>query len=177
MAKKSFGKYILLGVLLLAVIGFIISSIPKTPGNNKNIDVNTSAKRDISFKKEGILTISTMGGDSITTIDIELADTQDERAQGLMYRQSLDGLQGMLFLFDETRPQSFWMKNTYIPLDIIFLDENNRIVDMYQNAEPKSEKNIRSRRPARNVLEVNAGFCRAYNIGPGMRCDWELLEN
>jgi len=172
MAKKSFGKYILLGVLLLAVLGFILSSIPKSPKKATNIDVSSKTERNISFRKEGTMIISKMGGDSVTTIDIELADTQEERAQGMMYRQSLGGLQGMLFLFDETRPQSFWMKNTYVPLDIIFLDEENRIVDMYQNAEPKSEKSIRSRRPARNVLEVNAGFCRAYNIGPGMRCEF-----
>lgn len=172
--SNSFSRYLLLGLLLLAVVGFIISSIPKTPKKRANIDVQPTANKALSFKKEGTLQINSMGGDSIVTIDIELADTEAERAQGMMFRQSMGGLQGMLFLFDQTQPQSFWMKNTLIPLDIIFISEDMRIVDQYMNAPPKSEKNIRSRRPAKYVLEVNAGFCRAYNTGPGMQVSWDL---
>lgn len=173
-SSKSYSKYIILGVLLLAVIGFILNSIPAAKPKPQNIEVKPSATKEYAFNKEGTLHIQTMGGDSVVTIDIELADTEEERTRGMMFRQSLGGLQGMLFLFDKVEPQSFWMKNTLIPLDIIFISEDGRIVDQYQNAQPKSTKNIRSRRPAKYVLEVNAGFCRAYNTGPGMQVDWQL---
>ena len=68
------------------------------------------------------------------------------------------------------------MKNTYIPLDIIFISDKFRIMDQYMGAEPRSTKTIVSRRPAKYVLEVNAGFCRAYNTGPGMQIKVNLAD-
>jgi uncharacterized membrane protein (UPF0127 family) len=174
--RSSISRILIIVLLVLAIGGWILSSLPKSKPAAKNIEVTSAAKPDLAFKKEGTLEIYTMGGDSVTTIDIELADTPEERAQGMMFRQELGGLQGMFFVFDEMEPQSFWMKNTYIPLDIIFISDQYRIMDQYMGAEPRSTKTIVSRRPAKYVLEVNAGFCRAYNTGPGMQIKVNLDE-
>jgi uncharacterized membrane protein (UPF0127 family) len=173
-SKSGFSKYLIIGLLLLVMIGFVITSIPKGKDNRPaNIDVAPTVQKDVKFKKEGTIEILRMSGEHVIKLDIEIAETDEERAQGLMYRQSMGGTQGMLFIFETERPQSFWMKNTYIPLDIIFIDKDFRIVDQYLGADPKSNKSIRSRRPATYVLEVNAGFCRAYNTGPGMTVKME----
>ena len=176
--KSNFGRYAIIGLLILVMAGFILTSIPTGPSStpkNINVDVTKSEPKDITFKKEGRLHIYRMSGDSITSLDIEIAETDKERQQGLMYRQNMEGDQGMLFIFDRERPQSFWMKNTYIPLDIIFINKDFRVVDQYMGAEPKDTKSIQSRRACTYVLEVNAGFCRAYNIGPGMTVKLERL--
>ena len=162
----------MIAILAIAIIGFILSSIPKSSLSKKsakNIEVRQPKKENIDFKKEATLDIQRVNGDLVTSLDIELAETDAERQQGLMYRTQMDGNQGMLFIFDEERQQSFWMKNTYIPLDIIFINKDWRIVDQYLGAEPKNNQSIRSRRPCKYVLEVNAGFCRSYNTAPGMR--------
>ncbi|MDX1683659.1 MAG: DUF192 domain-containing protein [Saprospiraceae bacterium] len=166
---SAWTKYIIIAVLVVGVGGFIINSLPEsghTP--SKNIDVNTSKPKNVRFKKEGTIDFYRMSGEKVTSIDVEIAETQQERSQGLMHRHSMEGEHGMLFVYENERPQSFWMKNTYIPLDIIFINKDFRIVDQYLGAKPKSTKSIESRRAATYVLEVNAGFCRAYNIGPGM---------
>lgn len=174
--KSSVTKYIMVGLLLIAVAGFIITSIPfgSQPAPS-NIEVGGSEPRNIKFEKEGTIGIFKMSGEKITSLEVEIAETDEERRQGLMYRQSMGGDQGMLFVFDQEKPQSFWMKNTYIPLDIIFINKDFRIVDQYLGAEPKSPKSIQSRRACTYVLEVNSGFCRAYNIGPGMMVEFERL--
>lgn len=168
--KSNITKYVIIGLLILVMGGYVLNTIPSSSSGRRsnNIEVSNSVKRDIKFKKEGTINISRMSGEKVIDLDIEIAETDAEREQGLMYRQSMEGNQGMLFIFDKEKPQSFWMKNTYIPLDIMFIDKDFRIVDQYLGAEPKSTKSIKSRRAATYVLEVNAGFCRAYNIGPGM---------
>src|SRR3989344_2335385 len=73
------------------------------------------------------------------TFEVEIADTSLERAQGLMFRAELKEYQGMLFIFPISEKHSFWMKNTFIPLDIIWIDENFEIVYIYENAQPCKE--------------------------------------
>lgn len=94
---------------------------------------------------------------------IEVADTQAEREQGLMYRESLAANQGMLFVWEQEAPRNFWMKNTLIPLDMIWLDANKTIVDI-QAAEPCQVQNCpiySGKVPAQYVLELNQGVLRA----------------
>jgi len=122
------------------------------------------------FKKEGELYfISKASQDTIRKIDIELAESDDERAQGLMNRKSMTDDQGMLFIFSEAEEQSFWMKNTYISLDIIYVDENKEIVSIQKYATPLSEESLPSFKKAMYVVEVNAGFCDKYHIAYGDR--------
>lgn len=77
----------------------------------------------------------------------------------------------MLFVFGDSAPRSFWMKNTALPLDIIFIDDNGTVVNVAATTTPYSETPIPSAGPARYVLEVNAGFAAAHGIGPGAKVE------
>lgn len=106
---------------------------------------------------------------------VELADTDAERAQGLMFRGSMPADRGMVFVFDRAAPQSFWMRNTYIPLDIIYIGADGRIVSIAKNAQPLNETPLPSGVPARYVLEINAGLSDRLGIAPGDRVTHRLL--
>lgn len=112
------------------------------------------------------LTIETAGGE-IHEFEVELAETNAERAQGLMFRRSLEEGTGMLFLYPRSQRISMWMKNTFIPLDIIFIDEVGRIVRIAQRTIPESTASISSGEPAKAVLEVNAGVTQRLGIDEG----------
>ena len=99
--------------------------------------------------------------------DVELARTPAQEEQGLMYREHLDPDAGMLFVFDDTEPRSFWMKNTLIPLDMLFIAADGRIVDIHERAIPLSEDIIPSQVPARAVLELNGGTVTRLGIKVG----------
>jgi len=129
-----------------------------------------------NFVKEGeLIFLSKKNKARIVQIDIEIADTPHELATGLMHRRSIPKTAGMLFIFDRSQLLFFWMKNTYIPLDIIFADENMRIVTVKKNARPLSEKLIPSIRDAMYVVEVNAGFCDKYGIKIGDHLSYEKI--
>jgi len=100
------------------------------------------------------------------TVDAEVADSPDEHAQGLMFRERLDPGQGMLFVFDAERTQVFYMRNTYVPLDIAFLDGAQVIVDI-QQMEPLTEDLHQSARPAMYALEVPQGWFATGEIQVG----------
>lgn len=102
------------------------------------------------------------------SLDVELAITPESRARGLMHRDSLPENQGMLFVFEESSPRSFWMKNTVIPLSIAYIREDWVILEIYA-MEPESLEPVRSRNPARYALEVNEGFFEEHGIEPGTR--------
>ncbi|MCK5288883.1 MAG: DUF192 domain-containing protein [Candidatus Omnitrophica bacterium] len=91
------------------------------------------------------------------TYHFEVAKTPEEKAKGLMFRKDLDENNGMLFIFDQSRFRRFYMKNTYIPLDIAFIDSELKIIDI-QKMEPLNEKPIISKFKAQYALEVNRGF-------------------
>ena len=107
------------------------------------------------------------------TFEVEIADTQLERAQGLMFRKELKENSGMLFTFPESDKHSFWMKNTFIPLDIIWIDENFKIVYIYENAQPCRDicDSITPSKDARYVLEINSGLAEKYNFNMGDRVE------
>jgi len=103
----------------------------------------------------------TFAGGSLQKISVEIADTPEERAAGLMHREFLAEDMGMLFVFEEQKEQSFWMKNTLMPLDMIFVDENFEIVDVKENVQPCEADpcpSYHSNAPAKYVIEVNGGF-------------------
>lgn len=98
---------------------------------------------------------------------VEVVSTEADRAKGLMYRKSLPEGQGMLFDFHSDQDVSFWMQNTYIPLDMIFIKGDGRIANIVENTEPLSTKLIPSRGPVRGVLEVIGGTTRKLGIAAG----------
>ncbi len=127
------------------------------------------------FKKEGTLNFLKPDGSAIATIDIEIADNVAEQQQGLMNRSYMRNDQGMLFIFNEERPQSIWMKNTILPLDIIYVGANMKIVSIAENTQPFSEASIPSRGPAQYVVEVNAGYAAQYGLAPGITIDYKRM--
>lgn len=100
------------------------------------------------------------------TVQAEVARTADERAQGLMYRESLAKGKGMLFVFQDSQIRSFWMKNTFIPLDIAYLDAGFKIVDI-KAMEPESTTSLPSALPAMFALEVPQGWFEEMGISVG----------
>ena len=113
------------------------------------------------------LEIVTKSGVHVFTV--EVAKTDQERATGLMYRRELPEGRGMLFDFSPEQQVSMWMKNTFIPLDMIFIRSDGRILRIAENTEPQSEKIIPSGGLARGVLEMIGGTAKKYGIAPGDR--------
>jgi uncharacterized membrane protein (UPF0127 family) len=100
---------------------------------------------------------------------VEMAVTPEQQASGLMFRRELPEGQGMLFDFGHEQPTSFWMKNTYIPLDMIFIRGDGRIARIAENTVPLSEALVSSGGPVRAVLEVIGGTAKKLGIAPGDR--------
>jgi uncharacterized protein len=113
------------------------------------------------------LEIATKSG--VQIFGVEMAVTPDEQAKGLMFRRELPEKQGMLFDFHREQPTSFWMKNTYVSLDMIFIRADGRILRIAENTVPLSEALVPSGGPVRAVLEVIAGTARKLGIAAGDR--------
>lgn len=117
-------------------------------------------------------TIALIGpNDQAVTVVVEVADTPQERSQGLMGRAELPENQGMLFLFPQAEPLTFWMKDTYMPLDIIFFNPQGKVIGTDAMVPCEEDPCLRytSTGPANIALEVNAGFVKQYGIGPEWR--------
>jgi len=125
----------------------------------------------LSFKNKGRLSqvIISSGGDNKekAAFEVELAENALTRAKGLMFRKNLDENKGMLFIFKEESEHSFWMKNTFITLDMVFADKNGVIVGIIENAEPQSVISLTIAKPSKYVLEINGGLCEKYGIVEG----------
>ncbi|MEM9647043.1 MAG: DUF192 domain-containing protein [Bacteroidota bacterium] len=135
------------------------------------VDCKTEGKREIkteviSFTKEGELEI-TRDGNSLVQLDIEIAETDYETQTGLMYRNEMEDIQGMLFIFPDVTMHSFYMKNTEIPLDIIYIDENLKIASFQKNARPFDETGLSSQVPVKYVLEIKAGLSDQWGLQEG----------
>jgi uncharacterized membrane protein (UPF0127 family) len=105
----------------------------------------------------------------VHTFAVEMAVTPDEQAKGLMFRRQLPEGQGMLFDFQREQPATFWMKNTYVSLDMIFIRADGRILRIAEDTVPLSEALVPSGGPVRAVLEVVAGTAKKLGIAPGDR--------
>ena len=130
----------------------------------------------VEFTKEGELYIIKTARDTIQKLDIEFAETAFERETGLMYRKSMETKQGMLFLYDQEAPRAFYMKNTYIPLDIIYFGSDSTAVSFQENAEPLDETPLPSEAPAQFILEINAGLVQEWNIEKGDKIDFAKID-
>ena len=133
-------------------------------------------KKHITFKKEGKLTVTDSAGQTKAVFDIEFARDDYERETGLMYRESMKDDQAMLFIFGDEKPRYFWMKNTYIPLDIIYIDAGKRIVKIIKNAKPLDETALPSKRPIKYVLEIKAGLSDAYGFKESDKVAWQTIH-
>lgn len=111
------------------------------------------------------------------TLSVEIADDEQERARGLMFRKTLPEDGGMLFVFPEQAPRSFWMKNTPLSLDILFLATDGEIVAIARDTTPFSTAPINSIEAAKYALEVNAGYCARHGVNVGDRVGVQKINN
>ncbi len=151
--RKTFYKNILITalggivILLIVVIVFLMTQRPS--------------------EKVGMVTINDQ------RFKVEIADTPAKQMVGLMFRKVLPERTGMLFLFDQPEIQYFWMRNTYVPLDIIFIDEQKRIINI-RTMPPLTDEKCKSYRPAKSVLELEAGSAKRYGLQPGQSVSMNL---
>ena len=122
-----------------------------------------------SAKAAELATLEIATRTGVHAFQVEMAVTPEEQAKGLMFRRELPEGQGMLFDFQRDQELSFWMKDTYISLDMIFIRGDGRIHRIAENTVPLSERMVPSQGPVRAVLEVIAGTSRKFGIAPGDR--------
>lgn len=164
-AIKKFGVVIL--ILALAAF-FIINNFVKKESES---DV-----KYYTFTKEGELIFSDSLGNEKIKIDIEVADTEYERQLGLMNRKEMNENQGMLFIFPDEQFRSFWMLNTLISLDMLFVNRERQIVTIHKNTTPLSQQSYPSTAPAVYVVEVIGGFTDKHNIKVGDKINWMRIK-
>jgi len=123
----------------------------------------------------GEATLEIVSKTGVHAFAVALATNNEERERGLMFRKELPEGQGMLFDFERDQPVAFWMHNTYISLDMIFIRSDGRILYIAENTEPMSDRLIPSGGPVRAVLEVIAGTARKLGIAPGDRVEGSIF--
>jgi uncharacterized membrane protein (UPF0127 family) len=116
--------------------------------------------------------LTVQSGTGLHRFTVEVARTPEEQARGLMYRRSLADDRGMVFPYDPPRAVGFWMKNTYIPLDIIFIRPNGRIARIAANTTPLSLEPVSSVEPVSTVLEIRGGRAAELGIREGDLVSW-----
>ena len=129
---------------------------------------------DVKFKRSSLV-VETGGRELKFEVDMATNDT--ERSHGLMFRKSLGPYEGMLFDFHQEQPVSFWMKNTLIPLDMVFIAADGTIRHIHSNAVPLSTDTIPSQFPVRGVLEINGGSAKLLGLKPGDKVKHPIFGN
>lgn len=185
-SKMNLKQILIVGALALAMLAFIMQPVIRymnSDGTGDNSTNNTTMNEPkaetpppgtrLEFRKDGELSfLSNDKSETLQDIEIEIVKDDASIERGLMWRKSMLENRGMLFIM-EMGEKSFWMKNTYIPLDIIFINHNKQIVTIQKNTTPLSEKNVRSSQNAKYVLEVNAGYSDKFGIKKGDFVKWQ----
>ena len=156
--------------LLFPLLLILPACSPQAAENAPTPAVTQTSVHPVSGLEVIPLTITTLG--KTHAFRVELARTAQEQAKGLMFRTEMGPDEGMLFPYDQPRVLSFWMRNTVISLDLVFIDEQHRIINIAENAVPYSEASILSAAPGVAVLELNGGRTRALGIVAGNKVDW-----
>jgi uncharacterized protein len=133
-----------------------------------------AARTGDHFREDGILEFLGPDGSVCAFIGIEVADDEAERAKGLMWRTALADTEGMLFVYNDADYRVFWMRNTFLSLDIIFVSKDRRVINIAKQTEPLSDRLYRSIKPAQYVVEVVAGFCDQKGVREGTEISWRL---
>ena len=148
--KKKIFVFILIfafAIILLLILAFVMF-------NREENNLDNLRTREVCFENNCFIA--------------EICETPEQRTRGLMFRESIGASKGMLFVFEKEGQRSFWMKNTLIPLDIIWINENKEVVFVKKNAQPCSAgeecEKIKSDEPAKYVLELNAGVADKINL-------------
>lgn len=149
-------------IVLLLVVGVLLIPLP------------LAAQKPVEFDRD-VLSIETKSGE-IFEFDVELAESDEQKSRGLMYRREMGEREGMLFLYRRDQVVTMWMANTFLPLDMLFIERNGRIARIQANTVPQSREVISSRKRVRAVLELNAGTARSLGISVGDKVLYDRLN-
>ena len=178
MAKqKKNKKRIFIAVLLLLALSIWLLEPILFKSKNKGPKLSEkSITMEPQFSKEGELVFLNAQKDTIKHVDLEIADTDQRRTQGMMYRSSMSYDRAMIFIMEYERVQSFWMRNTKMSLDVIYVTGNMEIVTIYKHTQPYSDSPIPSFKKAKYVVETAAGFCDKFGIKEGNFIEFARVE-
>ena len=165
--RHGHNKITAFGCLLVALVLSLGSGCVTSDSKEKRVE------SEPVFRPDGILDFVRPDGSIVSRIVIEIAENPAAHAAGLMYRRSLSDQAGMLFLFPSPEAKSFWMKNTPLSLDIIFLDEEGTILNIVKRTTPFSESPILSTGAAQYVVEVRAGYVDTHGIAAPQKIVWQ----
>ncbi len=170
--KKATSIRIISAFLAVLLIVFVaMQFLPEKPARLEEPAGDEPASAP-AMRHDGTLQFFDSQKRPVADIVIEIAETEAARTQGLMGRTSIAENEGMLFIFPEEEERSFWMANTPLPLDIIFVNSAFTIVKIHMRTTPYSEESLPSEKPAKYVVEVNAGFCNKFGIQEGQTLSW-----
>lgn len=156
-------------IVCLGICCFLLQSCDRAKSKSPVV------KQEVTFTKEANLKISKATGEIVKELEIEIADNEYETQTGLMYRKSMAENRGMLFVFPDNRERFFYMKNTEIQLDLIYIGEDLKIVSFQKNAQPFSEASLPSQVPAKYVLEINGGLSEKWGLDVGDSISFKRL--
>ena len=152
--------------ITLAILGLALAACsPQTPTKT-----GTMPELD-SYYEFGTLEVINDAGEQLT-FDVYLAEDFEQHRRGLMFIRDMPETTGMLFIYEQIEIRSIWMKNTYIPLDIVFARDDGSVINIVHDATPQTLNSNRSTEPARYVLELNGGTTRRLAIGTNSRLVW-----
>ncbi len=175
--NKNRQRFIAIFLLGAFALWILFTVLPKGGSSDSNGKVKKPSRVEPRFVKEATLAIlDSVGQDTLKLLDIELAESMNEIQYGMMYRKSMDPNTGMLFLMGQERPQSFYMKNTYVSLDIIYINDKQEIVSIQKNAVPLNESSLPSEGPASLVLEIKGGLSDQWGLKKGQKIRWSRLK-
>jgi uncharacterized membrane protein (UPF0127 family) len=156
--------------LLVLLLGIGAATLPacQRPPSDSATDPSPAP----TAKSTASVVIYPSSGGAPLQVRVDLARTPAEQERGLMFRRTLDSDAGMLFLFEAPEIRRFWMRNTYVPLDMIFLDAKRTVVGIEENTIPLDETSRGPNQPAQYVVEVQAGYARKHGVGLGSRVEF-----
>jgi hypothetical protein len=170
-------KHFLLSIIAFIIINFIL--IEKVNAKNSDKAIKSQSLNSLEkFNQDPAnynhdLQIFNENNQSILKLAVAVCDDEEKRQYGLMNLKKLDEKKGMIFIFSKPLKVDFWMKNTIIPLDMIFIDANDKIIQIQQNTTPQSTDFITSKQKILKVLEINAGLVKKYNIKIGNKISFK----
>ncbi|MDY0152182.1 MAG: DUF192 domain-containing protein [Candidatus Cloacimonas sp.] len=159
----------LVSIVLLIALSLVYGCKQEAPAP-------VAEKPKYEFRHDGSLDIISKDGKIKCSFRIEIVEREDEVMRGLKYRESIEPDQGMLFVFGKADLYDFWMQDTYIPLDMLFIDVEETIFQIHENAQPFSEERISPTQANNFVLELNAGTAKKMNIQTGDKISWKRLQ-
>lgn len=174
MNPKQRWVFIALGLLMVAAL-WMWQKHPEWFREDNTEKKVPATNYEPRFIKEGELWLLSANRDTLKQVAIEIADKTDERTYGMMFRKHMDAHTGMFFIMPREQRQSFYMKNTYVSLDILYINSKLEIIDIVHRAEPLNLKSLPSKAPAKYVLELKGGYCKQNGIVEGMYVTYQRM--